>query len=225
MKKITHILFSSALILGLNSCTPEIVNPDQDKIHISLDLKYNRSLDKTSAVAAFRQDDLNSNKIGLNNDASISFKDETLIFGISDKCYSKEFIGNVSGDFKYIDLDSDEVSNSVQMVDSLTFFLLTDSQSVSNEMILEIFMSQLEADEQLQIEFVNAGADHSSTLYSDTYIGTVMQITSAQISDIPAGQVIVIVKRVKYLDSLDHSKLAGGQLTVTYEVQDTMIFF
>jgi hypothetical protein len=220
-----HIFTLLFISLGIVACTPEPTAPDQDKIYISLELTYNVSLDKTTATASFKQENTNGNLLELDNDAAISYEDETLIFDVSSKKYSKELIGLVENSFTYTDLDNDVITNPVSMVDSLQFFTLSDSQSIGNEMLLEIIMDQLNTDEELQIEFVNQTEDYSSSLFSDTYGGSLFQITSDQIENVPVGQVIVKVKRVLKQDHLTESKLAGGDLEVTYEIQDTVIFY
>jgi hypothetical protein len=209
--------------MGTGSCVPEVEVPDQNKIYLSLNLKYNKTLDKTSATAAFLQDNSTGAKLELDSDASVTFNDNNLIFDVVEKCYGKDFIGLVEDDFTYIDLDNDQLVNSLQMIDTLYFETASDTQSISNELILDISTPPLEEGEQLEVDLINIGADFSTTLYSTTFSGNLMNITTDQLADVPLGQIIIVVRRLKYEDQLTQSKLAGGEQFISYEVQDTII--
>ena len=223
MKNIVYILILAAFSIGFGSCVPEVEVPDQNKIYLSLNLKYNKTLDKTSATVAFLQDNSSGSKLELDNDALITYNENNLIFDVSEKCYGKDFIGLVEDDFVYVDLDSDELVNSMEMIDSLYFETASDTQSISEDLILDISMSALEDDEQLEVDLINIGADFSTTLYSTTFSGNLMNITTDQLADVPLGQIIIIVRRLKHEDQLTQSKLAGGEQLISYEVQDTII--
>ena len=216
------------LILGISfiqSCVPEQPTPDQEKIYLELALAYNKSQSKTTASALFKQDDANGSPLELSNPANVTYASNLLIYSTTEKWYKKEFIGRIESEFVYTDLDSDVISNTMVLNDSIGFLALADSHSITTNLIIPITAPNFLSNERLEVELLDLNTGFIVLLNSDDIPSTDMMIETDHLSQIGIGEMVITLRRIKEVTTLTQSKLAGGELKICYEVSDTISLY
>jgi hypothetical protein len=223
-------LFKLILILGLvtfllKSCVPEVPVPNQEKIHLGFTFVYNKTISKSTALAAFKQNNANGTSLELINPANILYHSNLLIYNIAEGFYKKEFIGRIESNFVYTDLDNETLTNHVILNDSIAILTLSDSHSISSNLILPISAPNFLANERLEVELLDLNSGSTITLNSDSILSGNMMIEMSYLAQIGIGDMIITLRRIKEVSSLTESKDAGGNLKICYEVQDTVSLY
>jgi len=226
LKKI--VLYSTLLcliILTSTSCEPEVIIPDQGKIFTTYSLIYNESLNKTTSKASFGPSAGSSQLQELTNPANVLYKDDLLLFNSSENLYHKEFIGLQEGNFSYTDLDENNYLNSANMVSSIEFVEVPDSFNVNNNLNLIIDGEPLLSNEELVFSFESLSSDIVLFFTSATLSTSTLVIDNQDLQALETGEVNMVIGRKSTTNPITSSPEAGGELIITYEIEDTIVFY
>ncbi|MBD3636292.1 MAG: hypothetical protein HUJ25_03035 [Crocinitomicaceae bacterium] len=225
---LTYFIAIVFILAGLNACQPEPEVPDQSKIYTSYLLNYNRTEDKTTAKATFYLNEpsqTNQQKLELTHPATVNYNNEELIFNSLDRVYKKEFLGLVQGSFNYKNYNGANYLNSISMVDSVDIYSSTDSVSMQSDYYFEVIGNPLASDEvvNVYVESINSGESYTSSFQSIS--GLTVQVSSAQLTSLGAGETLIIVnRRLEYTNNINTPD-AGGLVAVEYTVQYTVVIY
>lgn len=222
--KIINSVFFSGLLL-LISCQPEQVIPDQDKIFVSYGLSYSASQNKTTAEAFFAEETATGELMELKSPASITFDGDNLLYSTNTETYQKEFIGLKQGDFVYTNLNGLVQTNAIQMVSAINLVGVPDSQSVSSDLLIHFDTNPLAPDESYEITLRKQYTAAEIVIVSNSYPGSTAKIESSYLSQIGPGSLIFSLSRVKKSHALVESNSVGGECSIKYTVQDTVLLY
>jgi hypothetical protein len=226
---IKNVFSYSAIIVvtvfTISSCQPEVIVPDQSKIFTTYSLTYNESLNKTTAKASFGPSAGSSQLQELTNPANVLYKGDELLFNYSENLYQKEFIGLEEGDFSYVDLDDNNYVNTVNMISAIEFVDIPDSLNINSDLYFSIDGSPLLSNEELLFTFESLDSE-VVLFFTSTSISTATIIIDYQeLQSLGAGKVKLVIGRKSTTNPITSSPEAGGELLITYEIEDTIVFF
>lgn len=209
------------------ACEEDPVVPDQSKIYTSYELTYDETADKTSAESKFFMN-MPSNQVQqrleLTYPANVMFEGDELLFNSNDRIYSKEFVGELNGEFLYTNYNGIAFSNELDIPDSLDLFVQQDSVDSQFDFYFEIMGTSLDSNEVYEVEILSLVSGEQLFAEYDSLSTQVIMVTSSQLNDLGIGGAVITASRVATSEPLQINGV-GGEQQSRYCLSDTIVVY
>lgn len=219
----TKFSLFALITLLLFSCAKDKLNiVNQDAVYSLYELYYNKTQDKTTALARFTFGGPRGTLLELADPAQVTFDGDKLIFSKNLESFGKEYLGFKDfGTFKYKDLDGKVFNNIIPKINTIDFnvadTIVTDSSHAFSWLGLPV--QNLET---IFLTIDGTAKDNFETFSTSTIGKTQIILDSTTLQKLGKGLANCTLRRAYVAPTITEGTSKGGKIITYYDVEKTL---